>query len=123
MELRPHIKKAIVNADSSPEETFQNTVVRQIIKMKHDLLILHTRQNIHKKQKDFNTLSRENQQKFLNASFDKDQAFKSELRGIIIGHFSVDEYQIYSKMPNVINRRILNIIKERMIDHLEVLND
>ena len=109
MELRPHIKKAIVNDDSSPEEAFQNNVIRQEVKMKHDLLIAHTRQNISKKRKD--------------SLLEKDQIFKSDLRGMIIGHFSIDEYHVYSEISNAANRRILNIIKERMIDHLSVLID
>lgn len=91
--------------------------------MKHDLLIAHTHQNIRKKRKDFSAIGRENQLKFLNSLFEKDQTFKSELRGMIIGHFNVDEYQVYSEISNAANRRILNIIKERMIDHLSVLVD
>ena len=121
MERRPPIKNVVVNSDCSPEEIFQNTVIRQIVKMKHDLIVIHTKHNIHRKRKDFNLLGREDQLKFLNVTFNKDQLFKSELKGVIIGHLSIEEYSIYSKMANAVNRRILSIIRERMIDHLDVL--
>lgn len=123
MEARPYIKNVLVTVESSQEEAFQNTVLRQIIKMKHDLLIAHTRLIISRKQKDFNGLEREKQLKFIHSLFEKDQTFRSELRGIIIGYFSIDEYRIYSTIANAINKRMLNIIKKRMIDYLEVLSE
>ncbi len=121
MEQRPHIKKAKVGTSTSEEEVFQNTVLRQIIKMKHELLVLHTRNHIVKKKKDFSALNDENKLKYLNSIFEKDQNFRSELRGIVIGHFTAEEYVEYGKISQAINRRILKIIQKRMIEHSDDL--
>ncbi len=114
------IVKAKVSSDTSQVEAFQNTVLRHIIKMKHDLLIVIPK-HYNKKKKDFTSLNLENQLKYINACFERDQTFRCELRGVVIGQFTVDEYEMYAVINNAINKRILNIIKERMFDHMDVL--
>ncbi len=121
MEQRPVIPKAKVNAETSLEETFQNEVLRPIIKMKHDLIIAYTKHILAKKY-DYFSLNQEQKLKYLNSCIEQNQMLRSELRGVVIGQFTVDEFERYSKMISAINKRIMNIIKERMIDHLEVLS-
>lgn len=48
-------------------------------------------------------------------------AFRSELRGMVIGHFSTEEYLLYSGMQREINRRINTILKERISSNRESL--
>lgn len=122
MNERPVITKAIVTTDTSPEEAFQNTVLRPIIKMKHDLLIAYTRNYLTHKKHDFALLSKEKKVNYLTSCFEQDQTLRSELRGLVIGQFSVDEYERYCQTSNATNRRIMNIIKERMIDHFELFS-
>lgn len=122
MDQRPVISKAKVTPDTSPEEAFQNTVLRPIIKMKHDLLIAFTKHTLAKKKHDFALLNQEKKINYVSSCFEQDQTLRSELRGMVIGQFTVAEYEQYGKMSNAINKRMMNIIKERMIDHLEVLS-
>jgi hypothetical protein len=121
MRDRPTIDRAKVNRDTSTEEAFQNTTVRPIIKMKHGLLIAYTRQCIARKKKDFTLLSLEKKLQYVSSCFEQDQAFRCELRGVIIGQFTVEEYNQYIPISSAINKRIINIIKERMIDHMVFL--
>lgn len=122
MENRPVIPKAKVDAFSSPEEAFQNIVLRPIIKMKHDLLIAFTKNYLTKKKNDLGALSLEKQQQYVITCFAQDHTLRGELRGLIIGQFTVAEFDSYAPISNAINKRIINIVKERMIDHISLLS-
>lgn len=122
MKQRPAISEAKVNIDTSQEESFQNTVLRPIIKMKHELLIAYMKHYIANKKHDFTLLNLEKKINYLGFCFEKDHTLRSELRGLIIGQFTVDEYGSYTQMSKGINKRIANIIKERMIDHVDLLS-
>lgn len=119
---RPAIPQAKVSSDTSSEEAFQNTVLRPIIKMKHDLFIAHTKHYLANKKHDFKLLNQEKKLLYIITCFEQDQSFRNELRGMIIGQFSVDEYEEYTVMSKAIHKRMVNIIKERMIDHLDALS-
>lgn len=121
MEQRPVILKAKVDESTSVEETFQNEVLRPIIKLKHDLILAYTKHILAKKY-DFFTLNEEMRLAYLSSCMEQNQTLRSELRGVVIGQFTVEEFRQYSKTTNTHNKRIMNIIKERMIDHLEVLS-
>lgn len=90
--------------------------------MKHDLLIAFTKHELAKKKHDFALLNQEKKINYVSSCFEQDQTLRSELRGMVIGQFTVAEYEQYGKMSNAINKRMMNIIKERMIDHLEALS-
>jgi hypothetical protein len=121
MNHRPEIVQAKVTEDTSQEEAFQNSVLRPIIKMKHDLLVAYTKYYIANNKFDFDLLNQEKKIHYLNACFDQDHTLRSEFRGMIIGQFTVDEYAAYCQMIKAINKRMLTIIKTRMIDHLDLL--
>ncbi len=91
--------------------------------MKHDLLIACTKRYIATKKPDFSLLNTEKKLHYVNSCFEQDHALRSELRGVIIGQFTLQEYERYSAMSNAINKRIVNIIKERMLDHLKFLSN
>ncbi|MFK7952576.1 MAG: hypothetical protein AB8B73_06990 [Ekhidna sp.] len=122
MEQRPAIKKAKVHVDTSLEEAFQNTVLRPVIKMKHELLIAYFKQYIANRKFDFTVLSLEKRLEYVSSCLEQDQTLRSELRGIIIGQFTIDEYVEYQHISKAVNKRILNIIKKRVIDHIDVLS-
>lgn len=91
--------------------------------MKHDLLIAYTKHYIADKNQHFALLNLEKKLNYVRSCFEQDQVLRSELRGIIIGQFTTDEFDRYSPMSTAINRRIVTIIKERMIDHVEVFSN
>ena len=49
----------------------------------------------------------------------KDQKFQNSIKGIIIGHFTIDEYQIYNQDISSINKRIINLAIDRLKDQVE----
>jgi hypothetical protein len=66
----------------------------------------------------FEVLSDPEKQDYLFSTFNRDNSFKLELKGIIIGHFTKDEFTDYGCTKNNFNKRILTIIKERLISIL-----
>lgn len=123
MKARPIIKTINSSVELSKEESFQNTIVRQIIKMKHELIIHHFKNYLVSKKVVFNSLKEEKKLELINTSMKKDISLRSEMRGFIIGDFTADEYLAYSEMKSDINRRISNIIIERLGTNLKTLSE
>jgi len=118
---RPAIPSAKKNELMSKEETFQNEILRPIIKMKHELLIAYFREYLLKSKHPFAELSTEKRISYLQTVFGQDSNLRSELRGIVISQFSTKEYANYVLIKNPINKRMISIIKERIIDHVGIL--
>ena len=112
-----------VNSEMSSDEYFQNTVLRPIIKFQNDLLIAvfinfcNTYKNV------FFELSIENKISYIENAVIKDRAFRNTLKDMIVGLFTVDEYTIYSSNASALNKRIIGIVKERLISHVQLLSE
>ena len=113
--IRPIIKNISVTMNQSQEESFQNKVLRPILKLQHDLLVLFFESHTHKKKMVFADLSSLKKIALIDDIFKKDSQFKIELRGLIIGHFTREEYLLYQKMTAEVNKRIMSMAKERLI--------
>jgi hypothetical protein len=113
--IRPIIANISSIENKSKEEQFQNVVLRPIIKMQHNLLVLFFEHHTLKKKVLFAELSDVKKEALIAEIFKNDSQFKIELRGLIIGHFTVEEFTIYQNMPSEINKRIYTMIKERLL--------
>jgi len=118
LELRPEISSATSDCKTSSEETFQNRILRPIIKFQHDLVLGVATKTILKFHKDFFSLTLEKQTLKINALFNSNNQLKNELKGTIVGLFTIEEYEVYSTIKADINKRIIQIIKERVISTL-----
>jgi hypothetical protein len=113
----------VVNSEMSSDEYFQNTVLRPIIKFQNDLLIAafinfcNTYKNV------FFELSVENKISYIENAVIKDSAFRNTLKDMIVGLFTVDEYTVYSSNASALNKRIIGIVKERLISHVQLLSE
>lgn len=104
----------LVNKNTTEVEKFQNEVLRPIIKMQHHLLISFFENYIKKRKIDFTSLSEEKKKNKIKSIFDKDINFKNLILGLIAGHFSVDEYLYYTQNSSEFNKRVLQIIIQRL---------
>ncbi|MDH7913908.1 glyoxalase [Winogradskyella sp. SYSU M77433] len=118
--IRTQILSAKINDNMSSDELFQNTTLRPVIKMQHDLLIAVFRNYIAKHKNVFYELSLEKQLAYIENSIHKDMKFRNSLKGMIIGQFTVEEYDLYIKNSSALNKRMMNIVKERLIDSIQV---
>ena len=121
--LRPDILTKTIKTEMSSEEYFQNTVLRPIIKFQNNLLIAVFLQFCTKYKNVFFDLSTEKKILYIESSITKDSKLRSSFRDLIIGLFSVEEYSEYLKNASALNKRMTGIIKERLINHVQLLSE
>ena len=114
---RPVLKN-LINSNTSDLERFQNEVLRPIIKMQNNLLVALFKNYIRNRKIEFNKLKAEVQENKINSILTKDINFKNILLGSIIGHFNKNEIKIYLKSKSELNKRIIQMVKQRLQDNL-----
>ena len=118
--IRPNIPSAQVNDRMSAEECFQNATLRPIIKMQNHLLIVVFRNYIAKRKNVFYDLSLPKQLAYIENAIHKDMKFRNSLKGMIIGQFTVEEYELYTRNSSALNKRMMNIVKERLLSNIQL---
>ena len=114
--VRPNLIN-LINSNTSDIERFQNEALRPVIKMQNNLLVAFFKNYIKNNKIKFNTLKAEVQENKINTILTKDINFKNILIGSIIGHLEENEIEIYFKYKTEINKRIIQIIKQRLHDN------
>jgi len=120
LSIRPQILSAKVYDGISAEEAFQNKTLRPVIKLQHDLFIAVFKNYIVKHKNVFFDLSLEEKIVYITNTIQKDIKFRNSLKGIIIGQFTVDEYELYLHNSSALNKRMMNIVKERLIHSIQL---
>lgn len=116
--VRPILPNSLTEGDLKEEELFQNMVLRPIIKMQHDILILRVKSYFLSKRVVFNVMDKKKRTLAIEQAFLNDQPFKKEIQGIVIGQLSQDEFQQYLKFEKSVNKRIFQMVKNRMLDSI-----
>lgn len=120
LNIRPEISGALLFDNMSKEERFQNTTIRPVIKLQHDLLIDVFKNYVSKHKNVFYALSLAKQLDYIENAVHKDMKFRNSVKGMIIGQFTLEEYALYIEDSSALNKRIMNIVKERFISHIQV---
>jgi hypothetical protein len=121
--VRPDFMTTTINDEMSTEERFQNLVLRPIIKLQNDLFIEVFRNYVAKHKNVFYDLSIEKRIDYVNNTIHKDMKFRNSLKGMVIGLFTVEEYKLYIQNSSALNKRMMNIVKERLIDNVQVISE
>jgi len=119
--LRPEIPSARVSENMSPDEQFQNRTLRPIAKLQNDLLVEVFRNYIQKHKNAFYNFSIEKKFLFIENAIQRDIKFRNSLKGIMIGQFTVEEYLVYIENSSALNKRMMNIVKERILSNIQLL--
>ena len=96
-ELRPVLAKIEATEKCSIEEKFQNTTLRQVIKLQHPLLIALFQDYAITRKTVLNTLTEQRIKRFIESALSKDIAFKNKIIGLILGQFTLEEFMLYNK--------------------------
>ncbi|REG97947.1 glyoxalase [Flavobacterium aquicola] len=107
---------------SSSEELFQNEVIRPILKLQNDLFIASFLNYISKYKRDFNTKSVESKLSVIENAVQKDIKFRNALKGMIIALFTTDEYALYIKNSSSLNKRMMNLLIERLKSQVQLFD-
>jgi hypothetical protein len=105
------------------EERFQNLVLRPIIKLQNDLFIEVFKNYVAKHKNVFYDLSVEKRVDYIGNTIHKDMKFRNSLKGIIIGFFTIEEYKLYIQNSSALNKRMMNIAKERLISNVQAITN
>ena len=108
----------LIKDNMSALELFQNQTLRPVIKMQHDLLIASFNTYKAKRKIDFSSLTDQKKRSKTKAVFVKDINHKNLTLGFIIGAFSLEEFAYYSLNASELNKRIIQIVIQRVQDSL-----
>ena len=120
LRIRPVLKKTLEFDTMSVEERFQNSTLRPVIKLQNPLLIEVFRNYINKHKGVFYELGLEKRLAYMENALMKDQKFRNALKGMIIGQFTVDEYLNYIKNSSSLNKRMMQLLLDRLKDQVQL---
>lgn len=109
-----------ITTQSSSEETFQNQVLRPILKLQNDLFVASFENYINKNKRDFYTLSIEKKLLLIENAIQKDIKLRNALKGMVIGLFTLEEYQTYIQNSSNLNKRMMNMLIERLKSQIQL---
>ena len=109
-----------VSSQSSPDEVFQNQVLRPILKLQNDLFIEVFKNYISKYKNDFYSYSVEKKITYIENSIHKDIKFRNSLKGIVIALFTIQEYNTYIQNSSSLNKRMMNMLMERLKNQMQL---
>ncbi len=118
LQQRPDIPTSKINDQMGSEEYFQNAILRPILKLQNDLFISVFKNYIKKHKNVFYELSLEKKQRYIEHAIQKDIKFRNSLKGMIIGMFTVEEYETYTLNSSALNKRMMNLLIVRLKDQL-----
>lgn len=120
--IRPAIPSIVQQNETTAAEQFQNTCLRPILKLQNDLLIALFKNYIVSRKGKFHQVNDSAKLTYISDNIKKDLKFKNLLIGVIIGHFTLEEYELYQSNPQELNRRISSMLIKRLQDQVASLN-
>lgn len=120
LEIRPIVPSAVVTDNMGAEEQFQNRTLRPIIKMQNPLLILMFKNYIRKHKNGFYGLGLEKRLDFIGNAIRKDIKFRNSLKGVVIGQFTEEEYEMYIQNSSALNKRMMEMVINRLKDQVQL---
>ena len=128
MDTRDNLLKSLrgesigtVNSQSSAEEKFQNQTLRPILKLQNDLFIQVFINYAVKQKNVFFDYSPEKKIAYIEHALQRDMKFRNALKGIIIGLFTIDEFNQYIQNSSNLNKRMINMLIERLKSQVQII--
>ena len=59
---------------------------------------------------------------YINNTLQKDLKFRNSLKGMVIGQFTLDEYSIYIENSSALNKRMMNLVRESLLENIQLLD-
>ena len=112
-----------VDSNSSAGERFQNNVLRPILKLQNDLLIEMCRNYFAKNKVDFQTFSAEKKAQAIENAIQKDIKFRNSIKGVVLGLFTIEEYQTYITDSSRLNKRMMTMVIERLKSQMQLFEE
>ena len=112
----------MVNNQSSSEELFQNKTLRPILKLQNDLFVVVFINYAVKQKNTFFELAPEKKLAYIENTIQRDIKFRNSLKGMVIALFTSDEYEEYITNSSNLNKRMMNMLIERLKSQVQLLD-
>ena len=112
--LRPIIDGIDLTREFSEEEMFQNKTLRPIIKLQHDVLVRCFTKYLEQHKISLDPASEIQKKSIIGNAYSKNNAFRNYNLGLITGFFTLEELERYHQNSTSLNKRILQIIIQRI---------
>ncbi|MDX1601537.1 MAG: glyoxalase [Salinimicrobium sediminis] len=122
LDSRPVIESAVITPTTLPDESFQNKTLRPVILLQNDLLLEAFRNYVQKHKNVFYEMNVEKRLNYIENAVQKDIKFRNSLKGMIIGQFTIDEYRFYITNSSALNKRMMNLVRERIQSNIQLLD-
>jgi len=120
LSIRPEIKKTKQFDSMSTEERFQNETLRPILKLQNPLLIAVFQRYIEIRKGVFYGLSISKKLEYIETALTKDQKFNNTIKGMVVGHFTISEYNGYITNASALNKRVMTMVVKRIKDQVQL---
>src|SRR5690606_16805379 len=104
------------NGEKTNMEKFQNIVLRPILKFQNDLLLVRFGSDPLTVKAKLDKMDEKGLATYIDHRIKIDKALQKEFIGTVTALFTMEEFQEYLKAKEEINKRIIAMLIERLID-------
>lgn len=112
-----------LNPEVSMEEAFQNNTLRPILKLQNDLLLQVFTHHVKQQKSTFFGLNSNKKEEYIEQILLRDQPLRNTIKGLIIGMFTLNEYQEYATHASALNKRMMGLVTERLKSQMQLLEE
>ena len=116
------IRPKLSLTSSIADESFQNKTLRPILKLQHNIIVLLFIGFCKKQKINVSDIKKEDFLTRVQDILKKNTVLRNQNIGVVIGQFTAKEFAVYIKNDSEFNKRILNMISQRLADsQLEII--
>lgn len=117
--LMPHIESK--DTSVSVNESFQNEVLRPILKFQNEIIIHYFEHFIVESKIDFHLIKHHLKIAQIHNLFKTNIQFKQFYLGLIVGLFTKEDFLFYTENKKEVNKRIIAMLIERLCSQIELI--
>ena len=121
--IRPNLNSLDKDLNTKEIETFQNDVLRPILKFQNDLLLQIFIDYVKQYKGVFFELSNHEKMSYIQEALSAHQRLRSLILGTIVGLFTVEDYSYYRLNLSELNKRIVALVIKRLQSQLAFLSN
>ena len=121
--IRPNLNSLDKDLNTKEIETFQNDVLRPILKFQNDLLLQIFIDYVKQYKGVFFKLSNHEKMSYIQEALSAHQRLRSLILGTIVGLFTLEDYSYYRLNLSEFNKRIVALVIKRLQSQLELLSN
>ena len=121
--IRPNLNSLDKDLNTKEIETFQNDVLRPILKFQNDLLLQIFIDYVKQYKGVFFKLSNHEKMSYIQEALSANQRLRSLILGTIVGLFTLEDYSYYRLNLSELNKRIVSLVIKRLQSQLEFFSN